>query len=285
LDFAQSIKHFPLEDKTISLETASYIDSLVSSNPDGSDQRNTADDHLRLIKACLQRTFPLLAGAVSASHVAIGYVNDLSASVQAQLNTLRDGPRTAFYATYAYSAGVAVYATDASHATSAGHAAIASYANSAGTVAVATYAASANYALSTAYAVAAGDSAALGGAAAAAFPQLAVPNSWAAGQAITQVNSSGTSLTPNCSASTMFHHTLTGPTTISAPDNARSGMVISFHLIQGGSGNNTVNWNGIYKFAGGIAPSLSSALYAVDVFAFQYDQSSGVWRQGGIGVA
>jgi hypothetical protein len=79
----------------MSLETATFIDSLVTSNPDGGDQRSTADDHLRLIKACLKRSFPLVGGAVSASAAAISYVNDLSASAQAQLNTLREGSATA----------------------------------------------------------------------------------------------------------------------------------------------------------------------------------------------
>jgi hypothetical protein len=79
----------------MSLETATFIDSLVTSNPDGADQRSTADDHLRLIKACLKRSFPQVAGAVSASAQAISYVNDLSASAQAQLNALREGSATA----------------------------------------------------------------------------------------------------------------------------------------------------------------------------------------------
>lgn len=77
------------------LETATYLDALVVSNPDGADARSTADDHLRLIKASLKRTFPQLGGAVSASAQAISYVNDLSASAQAQLNALRDGSATA----------------------------------------------------------------------------------------------------------------------------------------------------------------------------------------------
>lgn len=50
------------------LETATYIDSLVVTNPDGAlDDRSTADDHLRLIKATLKRTFPMINAAVSAS--------------------------------------------------------------------------------------------------------------------------------------------------------------------------------------------------------------------------
>ena len=67
----------------------------MTSNPDGADARSTADDHLRLIKAALKRSFPMVGGAVSASHAAISRVNDLSQSAQAQLNELRDGSATA----------------------------------------------------------------------------------------------------------------------------------------------------------------------------------------------
>lgn len=79
----------------MALETATYIDALVVSNPDGADARSTADDHLRLIKAALRRSFPMVGGAVSASAVALSKTNDLSASAQAQLNALRDGSHTA----------------------------------------------------------------------------------------------------------------------------------------------------------------------------------------------
>lgn len=82
----------------MALETASFIASLVVSNPDGTDQRSTADDHLRLIKACLKRSFPMIDGAVSASSAAVSFVNDLSASAQAQFNALREGSHTALNA-------------------------------------------------------------------------------------------------------------------------------------------------------------------------------------------
>lgn len=79
----------------MALETASYVANLVTSNPDGGDARSTADDHLRLIKSVLVRTFPKLDGAVSLSAAQVMYLNDLSASVQLQLNQLRDGSATA----------------------------------------------------------------------------------------------------------------------------------------------------------------------------------------------
>lgn len=50
------------------LETATYVASLVSTNPPASDQLAQSDDHLRLIKSTLLATFPNLTGAVTATH-------------------------------------------------------------------------------------------------------------------------------------------------------------------------------------------------------------------------
>ena len=42
----------------MSLESATYISNLVSTNPPGTDLRSQGDDHIRLIKSVLQNTFP-----------------------------------------------------------------------------------------------------------------------------------------------------------------------------------------------------------------------------------
>ncbi len=128
------------------------------------------------------------------------------------------------------------------------------------------------------------DATLLGGVAASGYAKLATAQSFAAGQAITQVNLAGTSFTPNCDTSTMFRLELTGASTINTPTAPRSGMVISFHLIQSTPGS-TVTWSSVFKFAGGTAPTLSTASLAVDVFAFQYDSASNVWRQAGLNVS
>jgi hypothetical protein len=128
----------------VALETASYVANLVTSNPDGGDQRSTADDHLRLIKAVLVRTFPKIDSAVSLSAAQVHYLNDLSASVQLQINQLRDGTATANNAInsrYATSASNAVIAATATLALTANSA---SFATLAGTAAVATLAITAN---------------------------------------------------------------------------------------------------------------------------------------------
>ena len=147
----------------MALETASYVANLVSTNPDGGDARSTADDHLRLIKACLRRTFPLLDGAVSLSAAQVMFNADLSASVQLQLNQLRDGTATANAAInsrYANSASLALYANSASYAALAGQAASASYATLAATANSASYATLAGTATN---ATSAGNATTLGG--------------------------------------------------------------------------------------------------------------------------
>lgn len=54
------------------IEAATYISQLNSSYPPGTDDRSTADDHLRLIKAVLQAQFPSLgAAAITATAAAI----------------------------------------------------------------------------------------------------------------------------------------------------------------------------------------------------------------------
>lgn len=69
------------------LEVATYISSLVSTNPVGaSDGLNTADDHLRLIKAVLKASFPNINGAVTATPTVLNYSVGVTSSIQTQLN-------------------------------------------------------------------------------------------------------------------------------------------------------------------------------------------------------
>ena len=50
----------------MALESATYIDGLVASNPVSTDPLSSADDHMRLIKATLKNTFPNITGAITA---------------------------------------------------------------------------------------------------------------------------------------------------------------------------------------------------------------------------
>lgn len=58
------------------LETATYINGLVATNPVGAtDPKSAGDDHLRLIKATLLATFAGITGAVTATHTELNYVH------------------------------------------------------------------------------------------------------------------------------------------------------------------------------------------------------------------
>ncbi len=70
------------------LETATYINGLVSTNPVSSDAPSAGDDHLRLIKATILATFPNLTGAVTPTHTELNYVDGVTSAIQTQLNAL-----------------------------------------------------------------------------------------------------------------------------------------------------------------------------------------------------
>jgi hypothetical protein len=58
------------------LEAATYISQLVATNPVGAtDPRSQGDDHLRLLKSTLQNTFPVITGAVTATHTELNQLH------------------------------------------------------------------------------------------------------------------------------------------------------------------------------------------------------------------
>ena len=65
----------------MALETGTYISDLISTNPTGADNRSTADDHIRLIKATILATFPNITGAITATHTELNSLVDLFDSV------------------------------------------------------------------------------------------------------------------------------------------------------------------------------------------------------------
>jgi len=61
------------------LETATYINGLVASNPVGaSDPKSQGDDHIRLLKATILATFPNITGAVTVTHGNLNGILDAS---------------------------------------------------------------------------------------------------------------------------------------------------------------------------------------------------------------
>jgi microcystin-dependent protein len=66
----------------MALETGTYIDDLVSSNPPQSDSLTQSAGHLRLIKSTLLATFPNITGAVAATHTEIDAAVDAVQAAQ-----------------------------------------------------------------------------------------------------------------------------------------------------------------------------------------------------------
>ncbi len=137
----------------MSLETATYISDLDTANPVGGDPRSTVDDHLRLIKAALKRTFVAITGEVVATQDEINFLSGLESSAQAQFDSLSAGKLsisatalTALSAVYAQSATNAVSSIFATSASNASNAVLAASATRATNAVSAVYAGSAGYA-------------------------------------------------------------------------------------------------------------------------------------------
>jgi len=58
----------------MALETSTYIDGLVATNPVSTDPLAQADDHLRLIKSTIKATFPNITGAVTVTQADLNAV-------------------------------------------------------------------------------------------------------------------------------------------------------------------------------------------------------------------
>ena len=71
----------------MALETGTYVNALVTSNPASTDGLAQADDHIRLIKSTIKATVPNVTGAITASHSALN-VLDGSTATTAELNVL-----------------------------------------------------------------------------------------------------------------------------------------------------------------------------------------------------
>ena len=71
----------------MALESATYIDGLVTTNPTGTDNRSQGDDHIRLLKSTIKATFPNINGAVSATDEELDILDGVTATT-AELNIM-----------------------------------------------------------------------------------------------------------------------------------------------------------------------------------------------------
>jgi hypothetical protein len=66
--------------------------------------------------------------------------------------------------------------------------------------------------------------------------------------------------------------------TFGAPTNLKNGAFYALAVIQNG-GSNTITWNSVFKWAAGVAPTLSTAAGAKDYFTFRSDGTN-LYQQG-----
>jgi len=79
----------------MALESTTYIDGLVSTNPAGTDPRSQGDDHLRLIKSAIKTTFPSISGEVTATHVELNHLDGVTSTVATLASPALTGNPTA----------------------------------------------------------------------------------------------------------------------------------------------------------------------------------------------
>ena len=71
----------------MALETSTFINGLVATNPVSTDPLAQADDHLRLIKSTITATFPAITGAVTSTHTELNILDGVTATT-AELNIM-----------------------------------------------------------------------------------------------------------------------------------------------------------------------------------------------------
>ena len=71
-------------------------------------------------------------------------------------------------------------------------------------------------------------------------------------------------ITPDFSANTTFTVTLGGNRTMANPTSPVPGQTGSIFIVQDATGSRTLSWGSYWDFAGGTAPTLTTAANAVD---------------------
>ena len=99
---------------------------------------------------------------------------------------------------------------------------------------------------------------------------IGVANAWTKAQNVTAVTLSGTTVTPDASASNVFELTLTGNTTLNNPTNLVSGSTLTIIMKQGGAGGYTISYGAAYKFPGGTVQQPDATVSSVSALYMQY---------------
>ncbi len=89
----------------------------------------------------------------------------------------------------------------------------------------------------------------------------------------------GATITPDFAAGNNYSVTLAGNRTLANPTNLTAGQSGVILVSQDSTGSRTLAFGSYWKFAGGIAPTLTTTTSAVDVIAFFVDSSTRISTQ------
>lgn len=90
---------------------------------------------------------------------------------------------------------------------------------------------------------------------------------------VTALTSASASIAINLATNNNFSHTTSENTTLAAPSNPVAGQSGVIVITQGGTAR-TLAYNSFWKFAGGIVPTLTATIGAVDVFAYHVESAT-----------
>jgi hypothetical protein len=91
--------------------------------------------------------------------------------------------------------------------------------------------------------------------------------------AVVPLTSTGASVAVDLALSNNFSHTTSENTTLAAPSNPVAGQSGIITITQGAAAR-TLAFNAFWKFAGGIGPTLTATIGAVDVFSYYVESAS-----------
>jgi hypothetical protein len=256
------------------LETATFLEELVGTNPTGSDDRSAGDDHIRLVKSVLKSTFPGLAGRAfrvqnkSADYTVVGNDNMslLFFSATATLNLPAAASAGNGFMLFAAVAAGQVVTIDPNGSETLNGAATA-FLNQRDIGLLLCDGANWYFAW-------------LQNASHAEFvnPVLTRPLMGSPRENVSIANASGAQAL-DINPQSYFAFTLTGNVTFSFSNVPSSGIAVAvtIELIQGGSGSYTVTWPGTVLWSNNVAPVLTTTVGKRDVVTLVTRDGGTTW--------
>ena len=89
----------------------------------------------------------------------------------------------------------------------------------------------------------------------------------------------------DCSSASYFVWTLGANRTVSPFTNPAGGQIVHFEIAQDATGSRLLTWPANVSWAGGTAPTLTTAAGGVDLFNFTWNLTAGKWRGRTFGLA